>query len=104
MDCDPGTNIDRRHCGDHTGQDERIASVNGKLTLLIWLLGILISIMIMGIGALWTSINTMSTTSAVAIQKSAGIESRLAVLESAGQRRQDRIMELEYKSSRDQKE
>jgi hypothetical protein len=95
-ECAPGTNIERRHCGDHTGQDERIQSVNSKLVLLIWLLGILIAIMVTGIGALFTSINTMNTTSAVAIQKSAGIESRLAVLESAGQRRQEKIMELEY--------
>jgi hypothetical protein len=90
-------NIDRRHCGDHTGQDERIQAVNGKLTLLLWLLGILITIMMISIGALYTAVNSMNTTLAVVGQRSTGIESRLASMEAADLRRQEKIMALEYK-------
>jgi len=95
--CAPGTNVDRRHCGDHTGQDERIQAVNGKLTLLIWLLGILITIMLLSIGALYTSVNSMNTALAVVGQRSTGIEVRLAGMEAAGLRRQEKLMELEYR-------
>lgn len=81
-------------CPEHSGQEERIASiqaatdakikgVHGKLDVLLWVLGMLIAVVIAVGGYLSTSVNNMNTTTAVAIQ-------RLTTLELAGQQRPQR--------------
>jgi hypothetical protein len=89
-------NINRRNCGDHTGHEERIRATDGKLILLIWLIGILIALMTTCTGALYSSVQSMNTAVAVLGQRFAAVESKMTALEAAGQRRQEKLMELEF--------
>jgi hypothetical protein len=88
--------MSRHTCGDHTGHEERIRANDGKLTLVIWMIGILIALMTTCTGALYSSVQSMNTAVAVLGQRFAAVESKISALEAAGQRRQEKLMELEF--------
>jgi hypothetical protein len=87
----------RENCGDHTGQEERIKAVGGKLTLVLWLLAILITVMLSGIGVLYGSIQGMDKSIASVSGRFSAIEAKLTILEATDTRTQDRLDRLERK-------
>lgn len=83
------------HCPEHTGQDERIKGVNGKLTIVLWLLALLITAIVSGTGVLYSSIQTMNTTLSAMSGRFASIEAKITILEATTQRLQDRMDSVE---------
>ncbi|OHD24196.1 MAG: hypothetical protein A2Y38_24910 [Spirochaetes bacterium GWB1_59_5] len=86
---------DCENCPDHSGQEERIVGVSGKMTLVLWLLGILITVMIGATAALYSSIQALNYTMANMSGRFAGIEAKLTILEANDQRAQSRLDRLE---------
>ncbi len=85
----------RENCQEHTGQEERIKSVGGKMTLVLWLLGILISTILGSSVALYTSIQSLNFAIAGMSGRFSSIEAKLTILEATDTRITDRITELE---------
>lgn len=81
----------QENCAEHTGQEERIKGVSGKMTLVIWLLGILIA----GTAGLYSSIQALNSTLANVGTRFATIEAKITILEANDQRIQSRIDRLE---------
>lgn len=79
------------HCPEHTGQDERIKGVNGKLNIVMWMLALLITVIVTGTGVLYSSIQTMNTTLAAMSGRFASIEAEITILESNTQQLKDRV-------------
>lgn len=85
---------DRLNCAAHTGQEERIKGVSGKMTLVIWLLAILIA----GVGGLYTSIISLNNTLATIGSRFAAVDARLTIIEANDQRAQARLDRLELET------
>lgn len=79
------------NCPDHTGQEERIKGVSGKLTLVIWLLGILIG----GTAVLYSSLQVLNNSIANVGARFSSIEAKLTILEATDQRTGTRLDRLE---------
>lgn len=85
------------NCVLHSGQEERIKGIGGKLNLVIWLLGFLITIIIALGGALYASVQTLNVTLASFTAKFVAIEGKIQTLEATDARLTDRIDRLEHR-------
>ena len=85
------------HCQAHTGQEERINALDGKINLVLWLLGILIVVMLSGIGAIYGCIQGMNSTIMGINSKFSLIDAKLTILEATDQRTAERLEKLERK-------
>ena len=83
------------NCSEHSGQDERIIGVSGKMSLMLWLLGILITVMIGSTAALYSSIQALNYSMASMSGRFASIEAKLTILDANDSRAQSRLDRLE---------
>lgn len=83
------------NCVAHSGQEERIRAIGGKMNLVLWLLGILIAIIISLGGALYNSVQAVSYAIAGYGSKFSAIEAKIQQLDGTDQRLLDRLERLE---------
>lgn len=91
--------ICNENCAAHSGQEERIHGVSGKMNLVLWLLGILITLIGVVGGGLYSSVQTLNISLAAVTGKFSTIEMRLTTLEASGARTTDRLDRLEFKGA-----
>lgn len=83
------------NCPDHSGQAERIKSAFGKINLLVWMIGIQITVtMAVGV-ALYNGIQTVQLAQSINASRMAGLEEKIRGVENNYQRICDRIDGLE---------
>mgnify|MGYP001482898683 CR=1 FL=1 len=87
------------NCSAHSGQEEKIHGVSGKMNLVLWLLGILITLIGIVGGGLYSSVQTLNVSLASLTGKFTTIEMRLTNLETSGVRVTDRLDRLEFKGA-----
>lgn len=85
------------NCAAHSGQQEKIHGVSGKMNLVLWLLGILITVIVGVGGGLYSSVQALNVSLASFAGKFSTVEMRLTNLETSGFRVVDRIDRLELK-------
>lgn len=93
---------ERRLCAQHTGQDERIKGVSGKLTILIWIVGLMATAIITSAVLLKGSVDA-STQNVVNVgNQLTKLEAKLTISDASYQRLLERVIDLEHAARRTQ--
>lgn len=83
------------NCPEHSGQEEKIRGVSGKMSLILWMLGLLIAVMMSSSAALYSSIQALNYNMANMSGRFSSIEAKLLVLEANDQRVNNRLDRME---------
>ena len=82
-------------CVEHTGQSEKIKSTNRQQATTNWMLGILISVILLVGGSLYTQMQALTVALTQVTAKLSAYDERFQRLEATDQRIFDRLDKLE---------
>lgn len=98
-----GGTPERRFCAQHSGMIEKIKAVDGKLNIIMWLMGITLAVISVGVGLVHESYQHLDSNLSVTNTRLSGIDSRITIDEATDQRLTDRVLTLEQKDSQERR-